>query len=130
MKFNQVMCVLIIGVGFSIQCSSVDGQGFDEIGLEAYEKQVNAILKTRLQAEKRFVAELIAEIGKKEIPKSLVDTSFKWVLNRRPNTNYPFVYFERVIRLQAKKLNYKIPPFNYSVYSRERYNQDRNRRDR
>ena len=123
------MCVLIIGAGFALHGNSVLAQGFDELGLEAYEKQVNAILKTRLPAEKRFVAELVAEIGKKEIPKSLVDTSFKWVLNRRPNTNYPFVYFERVIRLQSKKLGYKIPPFSYSVYSRERYNQDRYRRD-
>lgn len=129
-KFNRIFWCLIIVAGSGVLCNSSSAQSFDDLGLVAYKKQVNAILKTRLPAEKRFVNELIVEIEKKEIPRSLVDTSFKWVLNKRPNTNYPFVYFERVIRLQGKKLGYKIPPFDYKVYSLNRYNHDRYRRDR
>ena len=129
-KFNQVVWCLVIGAVSGVVCQDTSAQSFDDLDLVAYEKQVNAILKTRLPAEKRFVTELMAEIAKKEIPRSLVDTSFKWVLNRRPNTNYPFVYFERVIRLQGKRLGYKIPPFDYKVYSLNRYNHDRYRRER
>jgi hypothetical protein len=129
-KFNGIFWCLIIVAGSGALCHSSSAQSFDDLSLVAYEKQVNAILKTRLPAEKRFVNELMVEIEKKEIPRSLVDTGFKWVLNKRPNTNYPFVYFERVIRLQGKKLGYKIPPFNYKGYSLHRYNHDRYRRDR
>ena len=128
--FNRMLaCTIVVSVA-GLCCSWVAGQSFDDLSLEAYEKQVNAILKTRLPAEKKFVSELMIEVGKKEIPKSLIDTSFKWVLNKRPNTNYPFVYFERVIRLQGKKLGYKIPSFNYKAYSLNRYNYDRYRRQR
>ncbi|MCH2182920.1 MAG: hypothetical protein MK108_13025 [Mariniblastus sp.] len=129
-NFNQLIGCLMIGAVCLVCSQPANAQSFDDLDLIAYEKQVNAILKTRLPAEKRFVNELMTEIAEKEIPRSLVDTSFKWVLNRRPNTNYPFVYFERVIRLQGKRLGYKIPPFNYKVYSLNRYNYDRYRRER
>ena len=129
-SYSQLFGSLMIGTVCLLFSSSSNAQSFDDLDLVAYEKQVNAILKTRLPAEKRFVTQLMTVIGKKEIPRSLVDTSFKWVLNRRPNTNYPFVYFERVIRLQGKRLGYKIPPFDYKVYSLNRYNQDRYRRER
>lgn len=129
-SYSQLFGSLMIGTVCLLFSSSSNAQSFDDLDLVAYEKQVNAILKTRLPAEKRFVTQLMTEIGKKEIPRSLVDTSFKWVLNRRPNTNYPFVYFERVIRLQGKRLGYKIPSFDYKVYSLNRYNQDRYRRER
>ena len=106
--------LLVIGTGNRFVQAQ---QEFSELSLEEYEKQLNAILKTRLPEEKKFVSLVIEEVRKGRISRKLVDTSFKWVRNRRPGTRYPFVYFERVLRLQAKRLNKKIPPFDYSIYS-------------
>lgn len=86
--------------------------------LEEYERQLNAILKTRRDEEKEFVAQVIQKVKEEKIPTYLVDTSFQWVRNRRPDTDYPFIYFERVLRIQAESLNLQdeIPPFDLAIY--------------
>lgn len=91
---------------------------FSPAQFEEYERQLNALLKTRRDEEKAFVKEVVVKIRKGKLPSKLVSTSYKWVANRRPTTNYPFVYFERVLRLQAKKLKIEgeIPPFDYDIY--------------
>ena len=83
-----------------------------------YERKLNAILKTRFDAEKKFVADVVDQVELEKIPSKLVSTSFDWVRKKRPTTNYPFVYFERVLRLQAERvgLEDEIPPFDYNTY--------------
>jgi protease II len=84
---------------------------FDE-----YERRLNAILKTRRDEEKIFVEKVVEKLKQDKLPIKLVDSSFEWVRNRRPDTDYPFYYFERVLRLEAAKLNLldEVPPFDYS----------------
>ena len=84
-----------------------------------FERQLNAILKTRRDEEKEFVGQVVNQIRLGLIPSKLVTTSFKWVRNKRPTTKYPFIYFERVLRLQAERLGMEdeIPPFDFSIYS-------------
>ena len=84
-----------------------------------FERQLNAILKTRRDEEKEFVGQVVNQIRLGLIPSKLVTTSFKWVRNKRPTTKYPFIYFERVLRLQGKRLGLadEIPPFDFSIYS-------------
>ena len=91
---------------------------FNPAKFKEYEQQLNAILKTRRDEEKKFINEIVQQVRKGKIPSKLVATSFQWVRNKRPNTDHPFVYFEQVIRLQARKLNIAaaIPPFDYSIY--------------
>ncbi len=91
---------------------------FNPAQFEEYERQLNALLKTRRDEEKTFVKEVVDKIRKGKIPSKLVSTSYKWVANRRPTTNYPFVYFERVLRLQAKKIKIEkeVPAFDYNIY--------------
>ena len=86
---------------------------------ELYERQLNAILKTRRDEEKLFVKQVVDQVKKNRLPAKLVNTSFEWGRKNRPFTKYPFVYFERVLRLQAKKLGLKnvVPPFDYGIYS-------------
>lgn len=83
-----------------------------------YERQLNAILKTRRDEEKKFVADVVRQVRLGKIPSKLVSTSYGWIRNKRPNTSYPFLYFERVIRLQAEraKLGKEIPRFDNSIY--------------
>ncbi len=83
-----------------------------------YERQLNAILKTRRDEEKTFIAAVVKKVQEGKIPAKLVNTSFDWVRKKRPDTKYPFIYFERVLRLQADRLNLKdeIPAFDFSIY--------------
>jgi hypothetical protein len=91
-----------------------------DLRFEDYEERLQAILKTRRDEERNFVQEVVAKVKAGDLPERLVETSFKWVLNKRPDTKYPFVYFERVLRLQAKRvdLESQVPRFNYNIYKR------------
>ena len=84
---------------------------------ELYDRQLQAVLKTRLIEEKEFVARVVLLVQEEDIPKNLVDSAWLWVRGKRPGTKYPFVYFERVLRLQGERANILIPPFNRNVYS-------------
>lgn len=83
-----------------------------------YERKLNAILKTRRDEEKQFVAEVVEQVRLGKIPSKLVATSFDWVRNERPLTRYPFIYFEKVLRIQATALGLgdEIPEFDYEIY--------------
>ncbi len=87
-----------------------------ELRFRDYEAKIQSILKTRLNEEKAFVTSVMEKVRAGEIPEKMVETSYKWVLNKHPDTNYPFVYFERVLRIQGDKAGIEIPPFDYEVY--------------
>ena len=82
-----------------------------------YEKQLQAVVEARLIEEREFVAQVTLLIQKDQLPKKLVDSSWLWVRSKRPGTNSPFVYFERVLRLRAQKAGFKVPPFDDRIYS-------------
>ena len=91
----------------------IDGKFFEE-----YERRLNAILKTRRDEEKEFVRLVVEQVKQDKIPTYLIDISFQWVRNKRPETDAPFIYFERVLRLNAEKLGIEdeIPPFDRNLY--------------
>lgn len=82
-----------------------------------YERQLRAVVEARLVEEREFVAQVTYLIQQDQLPKQLVDSSWQWVRTRRPGTNSPFVYFERVLRLRAEKAGFLIPPFSDRIYS-------------
>jgi hypothetical protein len=84
--------------------------------LEQYEIQLNSVLRTRLDAEKDFVHDVVALIQEGKLPRKLVDKSMLWVRNRRIDEDKLFAYFERVLRIQAERLRLEIPAFDYGVY--------------
>ena len=92
-------------------------QDFSELSLVQLESQLNAILKTRRDEEKAYVASIIKLVRANKIPRRLVLTSFKYVRNKRSNTNYPFVYFVQVLRFQGIRERIAIPRFDFSIYS-------------
>ncbi len=93
-------------------------ESFSREQLIEYERKLNAILRTRRDEEREFVARVVVQIREGNIPSKLVSTSFQWVRQKRPKTNYPFLYFERVLRLQANAINIgtAVPPFDFSIY--------------
>lgn len=86
--------------------------------VQEYERQLNAILKTRRDEEKAFVAAIVEKVRTRKIPSQLVSTSFRWVQENRPSSKYPFIYFVRVLRLQAEKIGLadEIPVFEFKTF--------------
>ena len=86
--------------------------------VEQYEEKLNAILRTRSDQERLFIAQLVANVRAGSVPIKLISTSFQWVRVNRPNANYPFVYFEKVLRLQAERIGVEgaIPPFDFEAF--------------
>ena len=87
-----------------------------ELRFAEYEEKIQAILKTRLPEEKEFVSKVLKLVREGKLPERVMETSYKWALNKHPDSNYPFVYFERVLRIQANKLRIELPAFDYTVY--------------
>lgn len=104
------------GLSVSAVAQETDSEDQVELRFRDYEAKIQALLKTRLPEEKEFVTLVMNKVRAGEIPEKMVETSYKWVLNKHPNTNYPFVYFERVLRIQGEKAEIEIPPFDYEVY--------------
>jgi hypothetical protein len=111
---------LLVG-GTVVLCCSIQAQDFNDLPLVDYERQLNAILKTRLTAEKAYVNKVVKLVGEGKIPRKVVDTSFKWVLNKRPMAKNRFIYFQRVLAIQGRRLGLPIPPFDYDVYRERRF---------
>ena len=119
-RFRGFLFSGLLVAGMAVLCSSMHARDFNDQPLIAYEKQLNAILKTRFAEEKEYVRKVVKLVSQEKIPRKVVDTSFKWVLNKRPLTNNRFIYFQRVLTLQGKKLRLPIPPFDDSFYRRRR----------
>ena len=85
--------------------------------LQEYERQLNAVLKTRRDEERQFIGLLVDQIGTGAVSPQLVQTSFKWVRKKRPQTTFPFLYFERVLRIMATQqgVGEQIPPYDTSI---------------
>lgn len=112
---------ILLGVVIAPQFSRADelsGNNFTPAQFVEYEQQLNALLKTRRQEEQDFISQVVRQVRQGKIPSRLVSTSYGWVRTKRPNTNYPFIYFERVLRLQANAANLgnQIPNFDLSIY--------------
>jgi hypothetical protein len=88
-----------------------------ELRFADYEARLNAILKTRRQEEQEFVNAVLQKVRAGELPVPVMESSFLWVLSNRPDTPYPFIYFERVLRLQAELADVSVPDFDYGIYS-------------
>lgn len=110
---------------FTACCTTVNAQDdeFLDEGLtpelvEQYEQKLNAILKTRTDQERLFIAQLVANARTGTVPLKLISTSFQWVRENRPQANYPFIYFEKVLRLQADRIGVvdAIPPFDFEAF--------------
>jgi len=89
---------------------------------ELYERQLQSVLRTRLQEEEEFVTKIVDLVRTEKLPKNVVDRAWLWVRSNRNASRYPFVYFERVLRLQTAKLDVEIPEFDRAIYSRIRRN--------
>ena len=74
-------------------------------------------LKVRTNSERQFIEQVLQRVESNEIPQKLVDSAFLWVRSNKANHDYPFFYFERVLRIRGKRAGVAIPPFTYPTKS-------------
>ena len=74
-------------------------------------------LKIRTTSERKFIEQVLQRVESNEIPQKLVDSAFLWVRSNKANHDYPFFYFERVLRIRGKRAGVAIPPFTYPTKS-------------
>ena len=74
-------------------------------------------LKIRTTSERKFIEQVLQRVESNEIPQKLVDSAFLWVRSNKANHDYPFFYFERVLRIRGKRAGVTIPPFTYPTKS-------------
>ncbi len=92
-------------------------QEFNELTLVQLEKQLNAILKTRLPEERSYISALIKLVDEDKVPRKLLNVSFKYVTNRRAFAKNRFVYFVRVLQFLGEREKVAIPKFDFTIYS-------------
>jgi hypothetical protein len=114
-------CFVAVCLGFGIpnaKAQTFTPENFTDTRFLQYEQQLNAILKTRRDEERKFISDLVKNVREGKLPSKLIQTSFKWVQKKRPKTNFPFIYFEKVLRIQATKAGIPgtIPPYDFSIY--------------
>ena len=68
-------------------------------------EQLEDELKARRPEEFQFIAHVVEMVKKNQLPLKLVKETFHWARKKRP---YPFVYFQRALRIRAAKLGIKV----------------------
>jgi len=112
--------MLLMAFAICLMPTSSPAQEFEDLNLIQLEQQLNAILKTRLPEERLYIATVLKLVKDEKLPRKLINTSFKYVRNKRPFTKYPFVYFARVLHFQAKRDRISVPEFDFTIYSQRR----------
>jgi hypothetical protein len=96
------------------------GQSIDDLTLPKLERQLNALLRTRLDVEKAYLASVVELVERGELPRRLINISLKYVLNKKSDSPYRFIYFVRVLGFLAAREKIEIPKFDFEVYSKRR----------
>ena len=73
------------------------------------EDQLNAVLKSRRPEEFKFIADVVAMVEDDTLPLQLVTSTFLWVKNKKQKEKFPWVYFERALRIRAARVGIKLP---------------------
>jgi len=66
--------------------------------------QLEKGLKARRPTDFAFIAKVISLVKMNKLPLPVVKAVFQWARERGAKTNYPFPYFERALKIRAKKL--------------------------
>ncbi len=76
-----------------------------QTGVADLEDQLNAGLLCRRPVEFAFIAHVVGLVDEGVLPLQLVKETFQWARKKRP---FPFVYFERALRIRAAAIGVTI----------------------
>ena len=66
--------------------------------------QLEKGLKARLPADFAFISRVVMLVENEKLPVKTVKAVFQWARDKGAKNNYPFPYFQRALKLRAKKL--------------------------
>ena len=61
-------------------------------------------LKARLPADFAFISKVVTLVEQEKLPLGMVKAVFQWARKKGVTNNYPFPYFQRALKIRAKKL--------------------------
>ena len=116
MKLKTSVIILAICL-FAIAGSASQASAQDVINnrIPTLEERLNFGLKTRRPTEKAFIRQVVALVDAGTLKQKVVDESFFWVRRemekskrgdptaRKHISKYPFIFFQRIVKLNAKK---------------------------
>lgn len=122
MKLNTAAIVLTFCF-LSFAGTSSQGSAQDVINnrVPTLEDRLNFGLKTRRPTEKTFIRQVVALVDAGTLDQKVVDESFFWVRRemekkkkgdptaRKHVLKYPFIFFQRIVKLNAKRAGVTIP---------------------
>ncbi len=115
-------CLVLLLSGFVFttgRCQANDDQGSSGVETATLEQRLKFGLKARRPEEFEYLGKVVDFVEAGVLPQELVDQSFFWVRKNKPNTNFPFIYFEQVLRLQGKRAGVPVPNYTgpYKIQS-------------
>jgi hypothetical protein len=66
--------------------------------------QLEKGLKARLPADFVFISKVVMLVENDKLPLKTVKAVFQWARDKGAKKNYPFPYFQRALKIRAKKL--------------------------
>jgi len=67
-------------------------------------EQLENGLKARLPADFAFISKVVTLVEQDKLPLDMVKAVFQWSRKKGAANNYPFPYFQRALKIRAKKL--------------------------
>ena len=89
--------------------SEAPGDGpVDQGRIAGLQQQLENGLQARLPREFKFIARVVQMVQQGALPLPLVQSTFVWARRQVTSKKYPFPYFERALRIRAKKIGVEI----------------------
>ena len=108
------LAVLFIAISFcstsnQVAAQSINNRTISNPNVAQLEDRLRLGLRIRKDDEQAYIDRVVKLVREGKLPQKLVDTTFLWVRKKRPDTNFPLIYFRRVLKIRADALNITVP---------------------
>lgn len=97
---TNALAVVTLGLWSWLTADAVRGESGNVATLE---EQLKSGLKARRQREFAFIRNVVQLVEDGKLPEKLVKSTFSWA-RKQGDRRYPYIYFNRALKLQAQKL--------------------------
>ncbi len=116
-----LLCSLLVEIAFlNPFCASVRSEVAVDDNVEPsvarvevanLKDQLNSGLRARRPEEFRFIANIVQMTAQGRLPIKLVLSTFHYVRTKKKDDKFPFIIFERVLRIRAAEIGIRLPKF-------------------
>ena len=113
-KLSIFMVLVLAGISLLNMglTAAADGPGFhraatsNPVAVEVADlkDQLEKGLKARLPMDFAFISKVVMLVENDKLPLKTVKAVFQWARDKGAKNNYPFPYFQRALKIRAKKL--------------------------